>query len=314
MLGYDWNDGGINNQKLALLGLFIEGWKHKTPIYLPKIHSKDQHDKRSEEFPLGDIFWLGPIVDFADRWGIVIADTPKETKYVDRIDRCGWNFFGAGTGHLASVHHKGNLALDISADFFRALRPKVTSTQLFSSLCHQVFSAKDIKTVVQLRIEEDWFNYCECTLKPTVKGAEDYYLAAEKIIMKVKNTIPVDSGALFVSCDEAYIFAPKWEISDTVRRETGIDIVWKSDLLPLDDFSKMPPIHASLMDFEIAKLAETFVGLTRSTFANLACFERYANAYRDRRADYVYNLPGPMLGRRVDFGLCPEPDAACGLA
>ena len=54
MIGYAWNDGGLNNQKLALLGLMIEASRSGAAVYLPQIYSKDQRDQRSGLFDFSE--------------------------------------------------------------------------------------------------------------------------------------------------------------------------------------------------------------------------------------------------------------------
>lgn len=76
MIGYAWNDGGLNNQKLALLGLMIEASRSGSAVYLPQIYSKDQRDQRSGLFDFADIFCFDQFRDFATRWNVAIVDVP----------------------------------------------------------------------------------------------------------------------------------------------------------------------------------------------------------------------------------------------
>ena len=99
MIGYDWNDGGINNQKLALLGLFVQALSSDSrSVYLPRLYSKDQHDKRSSLHPISEIYDINLIQSFADRWGVSILSEPNNIIYADRISRGGWEYFGIGAG------------------------------------------------------------------------------------------------------------------------------------------------------------------------------------------------------------------------
>jgi hypothetical protein len=314
MIGYDWNDGGINNQKLALLGLFsCAANSDDKRLYLPKIYSKDQHDTLSEVFPLEVIFDLGAVVKLASRWGIEICEAPVGVTYADRIDRCGWNYFGEGAGAV------GNAAKDVeaghsslAADVLRSLVPLARDLPSTKRLMGSVFGHYDIDTVVQLRIEEDWVIHSNNHMKLVVHQPEDYNITAPQIILKLKKTFPECERA-YVTCDERYIFAPKQQISQDVRNETGVEIIWKSDILSVEEFQSLPPVTTSLVDFEIAKTADRFVGLTRSTFANLVTFERFARSFRDCGRDFAYNVPGKRLARRTDRGGQDNPYAACAL-
>lgn len=313
MHGFDWNDGGINNQKYAVLGLFAAAAdgvsQDERTLYLPRMFSRDQHQKNDSQHDFSEVFWVEPIKELASRWGIQVAETPLGVEYADRIERGGWRYFYRG---IAAVEALGRLdaADSLPADFFRNLRPKVTSSKTFQKLAKGIFGDTGIEVATQLRIEEDWAHHSEYHVKPSALPNEEFYAPAERIIAKVKNTLVETPSTIFVSCDEKYIFAPKWEIAEKVKADTGIQIVFKSDILSSEDFAELRPIDASLIDFELAKMSKVFVGLSRSTFANLVAFERFAGAYGDRHLDYVYNLPGEVCGRRTDRGIHHDPQKA----
>ena len=313
MHGFDWNDGGINNQKYAVLGLFVAAadgvTQDERTLYLPRMFSRDQHQKNDSQHAFSEVFWLDPINELAARWDIDIVEAPDGIEYADRIERGGWRYFYRGIAAVETLE-RDDAAGSLPADFFRTLRPKVTSSKTFQKLAKRIFGDNAINVATQLRIEEDWAHHSEYHVKPSALPNEEFYAPAERIIAKVKNTLAETPGAIFVSCDEKYIFAPKWEIAKKVKAATGIDIVFKSDILSPEDFDKLRPIDASLIDFELAKLAKVFVGLSRSTFANLAAFERFAGAYGDRHLDYVYNLPGDLCGLRTDRGIHHDPQKA----
>lgn len=314
-LGYHYNDGGINNQKFALLGLCAAALKNEDSsgrrIYLPKIFSRDQHDKRSSLHDFDVVFWGDVFEDFCKRWGIVVVDMP-DVSYADRIERGGWTLFGEGAGQIGKYYHtKGDISASLAADFFRSLVPRVKSKPIFQAICNQVFFSRNIDTVAQLRIEEDWFHYCKQHLATVVEEKEDFYLEAHQIVQKIKNTLPDAGSTIFVVCDERYIFAPKWEIASKTYDETGVKIIWKSDLISHEDYDALSPLEASLIDFEVSALAPRFVGNSRSTFANLLCFERFARSFRPAGDCYIYNNAEPTLGRRTDLGTAFVPKDVC---
>ncbi|WP_298966316.1 O-fucosyltransferase family protein [uncultured Methylobacterium sp.] len=314
-LGYEHNDGGINNQKLALLGLFATANKFDSGserrVYLPNIYNKDQHDKKSSFEDFAEIFWLDIFLEFAKRWNIEIVDRPTVFSG-DRIKRNGWNYFGIGACHLGDLveHNRDGINYDIASDLFRSLIPRVKSSRIFQMICDKVFYVNEINTAVQLRIEEDWHIHSNQHLKVVISHEEDYLLSAEQIIKKVASTLPDSGNKIYVSCDERYILMPKWTIRENVKKETDFDIVFKSDLINVGDFDAIRQVDASLIDFEVAKIADRFVGMTRSTFSNLVCFERHVCQYKKTRGDYVYNKVGPLLGRRTDLGTKDDPRVA----
>lgn len=316
-LGFDYNDGGINNQKLALLGLFaaaredqLEGQRR---VYLPRVFNRSQRLEESTVEAFADVFHLGPVLDFASRWGVEIVDTP-EVAYADRIEWAGWTYFGRGSGRFCLAGRTpASASLDMAADFVRSLRPRVLDSVLAQRVFNEVYAVRGIRTAVQLRIEEDWFHYASTHLKTAVKEKDEPYLPADTIIAKVKETLPDLGPTVYVTCDERFIFEPKWTISERVRAQTGVEIVWKSDVLSQSEFDGLTPLENSLIDFELARLSSVFVGNSRSTFANLVCFERHVHGYGGGGRDYVYNLPGARLGLRTDLGGHDSPWRACGL-
>ena len=313
LFGYDWNDGGISNQKLALLGLVIEASRNGADIYLPKIYSKDISEQRSGTFSFESVFWREPFEAFANRWNVKILPEPSEASYADRIERCGWNFFNSGAWNVSHLRIKGLDPSDITADFFRSLRPKVADSVLFSRIATFVFHSHQIDTVVQTRYEEDWRIHSQYTLEPTLGRGEDYCIPPEIIMDKVASTFAKVPETVYISCDEKHMPMSKSDTKRMVFEKSGINSLWKSDLLSDEEYNEMTPLDASLIDFELAKTAERFVGLSRSTFANLVSFERFSFAYRNRDVDFIYNLPGKLLGRRLDAGTADDPLIACGM-
>lgn len=314
-LGYHYNDGGISNQKFALLGLCIAAAGNDRAsarkLYLPKILSRDQHDNRSSLCDFGAVFWEDIFASFCDRWGITIVEAPDRT-FADRIEWGGWTFFEEGTTHLRTfTTRRGAIAGGIAADFFRSLIPRVRSEPPFQKLCHEIFFTRRINTVAQLRIEDDWFQYCQNILAPAIQDGEQFYLDADRIVAKIKSSLSEIGDTIFVVCDERYLLAPKEVITRRTCEATGIRIVWKSDLLPRVEYEALSPLEASLIDFEIAALAPRFVGNSRSTFANLACFERFVRFFEPADDCYIYNTAGPSLGLRMDRGTTHDPKDIC---
>lgn len=313
MIGYAWNDGGLNNQKLALLGLMIEASRSGTAAYLPEIYSKDQRDIRSSFHNFEEIFYIDDLIEFSKRWNINIEEKPKNISYNDRIDKCGWNYFNSGAWNIAHLGVTGLDATDITADFFRSIRPKIISSKIFQEISNLIFNKNSITTVVQTRYEEDWRIHSQYNLDPIIGGGEDYCISPASIINKVILTLNDIGNCVYISCDERYMPSSKEAMRKDILSKTGINTLWKSDLLQKSIFDSLTPLEASLIDFEIARLSERFVGLSRSTFANLVSFERFATSYRNRNVDYIYNLPGKNLGKRVDAGTSDDPFVACGL-
>ena len=315
-LGFDYNDGGITNQKLALLGLVINASRMPDPadrfIYLPRIYSRDQDETKSTFHAFGDVFWSEIFIEFLRRWGVGVVPIP-DVEYADRIERGGWNHFHLGAAHLGSIAEKEETAAtDIISDFCRSLVPKVKSSVLFQSLCSEIIYKNDITTMVQFRIEGDWASYCRYNLDPVLVRPEQNYLHPVEICSKIKRSLP-GVAKVYVFCDERYAPESKDAINQAVLSQTGIELLWKTDFMSEGTYETMSPLDASLIDFEISKMAKLYIGLSRSTFSNLSAFERFCQSYARVTHDYIYNLPTPELGLRVDRGTRVDPWETCGL-
>jgi hypothetical protein len=157
-----------------------------------------------------------------------------------------------------------------------------------------------IRTVLQLRIEADWQEH-SANLRHKHGDAEDYELGFMQILAKVRNSLP-DLRLAYVTADEKSMPAPKQAIRTICHEKFGIDLFWKSDLLPAEMIEPLTPLDLSLIDFEIAKASPRFIGLTTSTFSNLLCLEKFAATRKRVRGHYIYNYPGDTLMERQDNG------------
>ncbi len=312
--GYDYNDGGLSNQKLTLLGLMLTVNKEtdlrRRRMFLPDLYSKHHDEARSTRVPFGDVFFEDVFRDFARRWTIQIVDRPYFFDQ-ERIARGGWAYFGDACCHLADLcaHHRHTIFDDLSSDFFRSLVPKVKFTTTFTNICERIYIYNKIDVVAQFRIEEDWYVFCENHLRHALHEPEDIYLDPEDIAKKIKSSIDTHHPAVYVTCDERYLRQSKEAIRQNVKDASGIDIFFKSDFAKQECLSKLTQLDASIIDFEIAKIAKIYVGNSRSTFSNTLSFERYCTSFNHSESDYIYNAPGPALGRRRDLGTRDAPSS-----
>ena len=207
--------------------------------------------------------------------------------------------------------------LGIAADFFRSLVPRLVRSRDFQRTLGKL-RKRDVRTATQLRIELDWYLFSETSLKPTIGTREDYCIPAERIVAKIKASLPDAAEAVFVSCDEKFIFASRADITRHVLADTGCAILWKADLL--GEAARGRPRHRCMR---------------RSSTSNCAPQCRTSSAIRDRpsaisprssatpvsaiaprvshREISSTTLPGPVLGSRTDHGTQVDPHAACGL-
>jgi hypothetical protein len=291
--GYWYNHGGLNNQKMALIGLLLSGIKDRQTINLPYIYNKDLQTEQEYLVRFENVFELNRIRDFARLHGVTVLSACPSG------ERGGWDWFNAF--HEFFVGAADRRTLEISLGAMSSLRPCIVSHPAFRGLRDFVFGSLGINIVVQLRIESDWRDHFEHSLRPTIGASEDNGIGFAEILSKVRNTFP-DLRMIYATSDENAMLSSKNEIRTFCRSRFGLELLWKSDLLDPAVASSLTPLDLSLIDFEMAKYSPRFVGLTTSTFSNLLCVEKFASAGKPVTGQYIYNHPGEVVVERRDNG------------
>jgi hypothetical protein len=304
-IGYPELSLGLNNQKLALFGLFSTAQTQKRPLTLPQFCKFDAVNSNHQLVALGEVYSVPHLKRFAGVFGLQIIDGPPAST------QDGWSSFIAGCErHGRDAIQGTGLFDDFTWQFFRNLVPLVTGTEMFRRLRDAVFVQRGIKLVIQLRIENDWIEQIE-RLKayPPSGFVDDIGLSYQEILRKTKNSITQGdlTRTAYIVCDEENLPMPKEEIRAEALEKFGMSLLWKSDILTSDEMNSLSALDKSLIDFEMAARAPMFVGFSRSTFANLAFFESYCRATAPEPTHFIYNCPGPLLGQRFDFGTNVDP-------
>ncbi len=296
-LGYTQFEVGLNNQKLALFGLFWRAREARRPLVLPAFCVFNPARGVHGLTTLDRVYPIEGAYRFARAFGIPIADTaPVETIRA-------WDCFLQGSSRMSIDGARGMAALDdMAAQFFRALVPRLAGSDLLRKLEAAVFRDKAIRFVVQLRIEKDWARYSSATLADIVDPSEDYNPSFLQIFQKIRHQWGDGCDAVYVVCDEADLPASKDEIRATVMAHHGIRLVWKSDVLSPQELDALSSLDRSILDFEMAVQAPIFVGISRSTFSNMVGFEAFCRTRRLVSHHFIYNVPGQHLGKRCDNG------------
>ncbi len=296
-LCYSYNRGGINNQKIALLGLFLKAMAgDDRRIILPDIVIFDQITFIHERVPIAAAFDVARLRDFAETVGVTILDRAPAG------DEGGWEFFHHGERHIAHAAASGALDGDsVVVRFFRALVPAARSAPDTSRLRDIVFDRLGIAHVVQMRIERDWDDHVRIRVDPEVGHNEDNRHSAESIVRKFRATYPGGTSKLYIVCDEAALVEGKETIRRSLRETYDIEAFWKSDLVETFQSGGVNLLERSLVDFEIALAAPFFVGTSRSTFSGMAALERFAQSGQVGNHG-IYNALGPRLAVRHDKG------------
>jgi hypothetical protein len=305
-LGYSYNLGGLNNQKLALFGLFLKAYREgPRRIILPDLLVYDIASFKHVPIPIGRALQVGPLQEFATKYLIEILDIPACG------DKGGGGYFHYGNNYLPCAALLDELSPDsFTCEFFRSLVPTMRGSELFRQVSDATFERGHVGLVVQLRIESDWVHHTALRLTPTVGRTEHNLPSFRDIMAKLSNTLPRDASGIYVVCDEAALPVDKEEIRRVVKQDFDLSLVWKSDFLSDDQLSNLSPLDLSILDFEMALTAESFVGMTRSTFSNMVSFEKYARTRAPVQNHYVYNGLGPRLALRTDNGAFSFPDLA----
>jgi len=303
-LDYGHNRGGLNNQKFALLGMFLMARRHgPRRIVLPDFYAADSNRAIGRTVAFDSVFDAARVRDFAARHDIeILPDAPADSEG-------GWEYMS-----IASTYVSHNMAVrnlgpdDFLCDLLRALQPRIVDSGLARRLADAIFGQRGIQVVLQLRVELDWVRYVSQALMPSSSALEECELSFASIIRKTRNGLGASEAGILVTCDEAYLPYGKSVIRDVIKQDLGIDLVFKSDLLTADERRSLTRLDLSLLDFELAVAAPFYVGQSRSTFSNFVGMERYARSRTPVTNHYIYNIRGAGLGRRTDNGAFCVPD------
>ncbi|HQU05182.1 MAG TPA: hypothetical protein PLT25_10780, partial [Acidocella sp.] len=133
-----------------------------------------------------------------------------------------------------------------------------------------------------------------------IKG--EYNFSFTDILSKTKVSLSTVAEKIYVVCDEKNLPVSKEDIRKATVDKFGLNLIWKSDILSEDELNSFSLLDLSIIDFEMAVRGPYFVGLSRSSFSNLANFEAFTRTGNPNVNHYVYNCAGPGLARRYDFG------------
>ncbi len=299
-LGFLYNHGGLNNQKMAIAGLLVSAIEKRLTVNLPYIYVKDQRTDEEYLARFQDVFELDAVNDFARQHDLSIGHLGASGV------RGGWDYFD----HFGGVLGTGSdpKVLDAALDALASLRPRIASSPIFLRLKDFLFATLGIRMAVQLRIEHDWQVHAQ-GLRSALGDAEDYAIGFAEILSKVRTTFP-DLRLAYITADERSMPATKEEIRAFSRAQFGIDLLWKSDLLGSQQIEQLNPLDLSVLDFEVARYCPQFVGQTASTFANMTCLEKFARTRSDVTGQYIYNCLGDRVRERKDNGFTASAHSA----
>jgi hypothetical protein len=297
-LGYDpIGGGGISNQKMALIGLLLEGFETGRPVVLPRFRVMDQLTRTHRPLAFDDVYEVEPILAFCRRHDVMV-ETRDPSELPHGYDAFFWKTYAVLYHMPAQPFSRQSVFV---ADLLRSMRPRIGSTFIAYSLRRTLEELDPDYVVAQIRIEQDWKQHCDDNLKNTAPPDEQNYLPFNVIVGRIASSLK-SVRTLYITCDEPAMPLSKMEMKAVAAAHFGIDVRFKSDYISPFEQGLLNELHLSLLDFEIATHATRFVGISRSTFSCLATLEKHCREMEYVKQHYIYNAPLPALGERTDNG------------
>ena len=297
--------GGLNNQRIALLGLVVTARELGARVRLPVALA----DYSPEA---GELQRLVPLEEILDKETMVafLRDEDLFTEAPANEILHLRNAFQRGARYLGRLKPGFAAAEEPACRFFAAaaIAPNLRAT------ADEVVTALGGRQVpaLQLRVERDWLRYVAGRKTPSGDEAEEHLPTDPgEILAKVLATEPFrDIERILACCDEADLPTPANELADEMRARFGIELKFKRDVEESVDVPEGLLARAAV-DFQVCLTVERYVGLTRSTFSNMACFVK--SCAGGEVEHYVYNAPPrDRVVRRIDGGTSTNPVEAVG--
>jgi hypothetical protein len=288
---------GLTNQKLALVGLALEGIRQSRPIILPLL--TDFYAGRPEHpfVSLASVFDEERFKERAEAVGLHIVSDALEAEPLN-----GWDCFRSTTHKFARLRRSNELHPQaVPCALLEALSPSRRVADVASGAALSLQS-RGVKVICQLRIENDWQAYAKKTLLERVGNTEDCPLTATEILQKLKNSIDIGHTPVYITCNEDDLSIKKSKIASEVQDKLGYSLLWKKDILEGSDISEWSYLEKAALDFEIAINGPYFVGTTRSTFFNIAALTCFCLGKPEDTRFLAYNVRGSDVIERTDQG------------
>ncbi|CAM5350364.1 hypothetical protein [Sphingobium scionense] len=277
---------GLNNQRIAILGLCAMAIATQGQVRIP--HRLVDFSARREglgRVDAAEVFDTDALFAWLRRQNLLGGD-PDSYHHVNWVD-C----FSYGAQIWEDPQQE-----DFVADFLRAMRGAAPLRVLASNLVAALGS--DIG-YIQLRIEQDWQDYARAKM---ASGRRGFLLDPSAIFEKIVATPETASyRRWFAFCDLAALPWNIETIKNDIRRQFGLDLLFKPDIAHLFSLPSASLANASL-DFEMALTAPIYVGLRQSTFSNLVHATRLAETPATYPNHFLYCSRTKRMPARQDRG------------
>lgn len=288
--------GGLNNQKIMLLGLLITAIENNSAINIPPLINYVTNKKSNifKKYLYGKLFY--PLFDryipffkmfdrslfnfFLEKYTI-ITSTKKQGKKLHNED-----MFLKGSEAIDSFIKNENYQYkDFISDFFKYLHPSIYLQEKIDFFIEQ---AQPFDAVCQLRVEDDWPLDVESTWEDKNKDIKMPSQVNRSIIIfdKIKRTLPKLKN-IYVTYDKNGLKIPFSEISTEINNKFDFNL--KSKYASKN--KKLNPknaLEASIIDFEISVFSNVYIGTDMSSFTLLSNLTKSSRENNKLEHRYLY--------------------------
>ncbi|WP_027488256.1 O-fucosyltransferase family protein [Allorhizobium undicola] len=296
VFGVEKITGGLNNQKMSILGLIVEAKKYDGIVNIPDII----HDWTPTVEGRGTNFIKTNEVYAMDELEEIIQITNEIAGTILSFSDC----FASGS---KKIKEEGGLPpeelmCNETARILSALKPVANIQCEINRLVGEMPKGT---AGVQLRVERDWKNHLNSRRSRGIKldSGRELILNPRRIFEKIRNNDKDgEITTLFLCCDEDDLMHKKSEISDMAGK-FGLSVIFKSEISTAFLDSRL---KRSLVDFGICLKLDTYIGLSLSTFSNLLCLTK-SFEIKGKPNHFIYDAPGDVTVARNDFGRFHSP-------
>ncbi|WP_435171402.1 hypothetical protein [Falsirhodobacter sp. 1013] len=294
---------GLNNQRIALLGLIgiahLEGAKVSLPKTLVDYTPlpQDQTPKEHPTLPFDAVFDEAHLRQGLQAYDIFSDEAATEILPHDDCFRIGSEYLSA----LAGSHGDAQIV----ADFLKFCRAAPELRDVAKKAL--ALAGDQPPLMLQLRIERDWRDYL--LRRPHRSDDGETTVDPRRIFGKIGNTPALaDHRLVLACCDEGDLLQTRDELKKDAA-DFELNLVFKSEI---EEQLELPTsrLQRSAIDFEMCLMSDRYVGLTRSSFSNMVCLLKSLQMSPDIPEHYIYNSKSREVVRRWDMGLRTGPAEA----
>lgn len=284
--------GGLNNQKMALLGLCIiareTNRKVRWPVEIIDLHAANY--SKSDTIKFSDVFDTDTAAIFLHNQDLSGQDDVSYAPWGDCFKK----------GREAVMKLDANH--DLIADFIGNIRP---AAHIREAVKVMIDSIDQEFCTLQLRIELDWQKHAKRLID---SGTNQNFIIDPKDIFKkvFKSKGMSDSDVIYCCCDSKAMDRNPSDIKDMARNLFNKEIIFKEDIINHNFISKSS-IQNAMLDFEFCLQSKKYVGLKTSTFSQMLLLK--ANVVQDYGKEsfhYVYDNPESTIQFRKRLSQLPR--------